>query len=185
MYGIDVLEKEHEQILRFTGIIRRFLIRALEGDVLFQGEVLPMIEFIRHYSDAHHHGKEEDILFRYMLEDLGPVVEKIVRQGMLVEHDQARNIVRNLDEARKKWEKEETKENFLDVFGLLYNYAFLLEAHAERENTVVYPFAERNLSAERLEAVDKETAIFEREHGERRDRYLKELDRWEEILKNQ
>ena len=72
MYGIDVLINEHEQILRFTGIIRRYLVKALEGEVLFQDEVLPMIEFIRNYSDAHHHGKEEDILFRYMLADLGP-----------------------------------------------------------------------------------------------------------------
>ena len=184
MYGIDVLMKEHEQILRFTGIIRRYLIKALEGEVLFQDEVLPMIEFIRHYSDAHHHGKEEDILFHYMLEDLGPVAEKIVRQGMFAEHDQARNIVRNLDEARQLWEKEPTDEHLLDVFGLMYNYAFLLEAHADRENAVVYPFAERNLSPERLEAVDRETAIFEKEHEGRREKYLKELDRWEELLKN-
>ena len=184
MYGIDVLMKEHEQILRFTGIIRRYLVKALEGEVLFQDEVLPMIEFIRNYSDAHHHGKEEDILFRYMLEDLGDVAEKIVRQGMFAEHDQARNIVRNLDEARQAWEKEPTKEHLLDVFGLMYNYAFLLEAHADRENAVVYPFAERNLSAERLEAVDLETKAFETEHAHRREKYLKELDRWEGLLEN-
>ena len=184
MYGIDVLMQEHEQILRFTGIIRRYLVRALEGEVLFQDEVLPMIEFIRNYSDAHHHGKEEDILFRYMLEDLGPVAEKIVRQGMFAEHDQARNIVRNLDEARKTWEAEPTNDHLLDVFGLMYNYAFLLEAHAERENAVVYPFAERNLRPERLEAVDRKTKAFENEHALRREKYLKELDRWEGLLEN-
>ena len=31
----------------------------------------------------HHHGKEEKILFRHMLEKLGPVAEKLVRNGML------------------------------------------------------------------------------------------------------
>lgn len=50
----------------------------------------------------------------------------------------------------------------MDVVGLLYNYAFLLEAHAGRENTVVYPFAEKNLPAERLKAVDEETAFEEK-----------------------
>ena len=125
MYGIDVLMKEHEQILRFTGIIRRYLVKALEGEVLFQDEVLPMVEFIRNYSDAHHHGKEEDILFRYMLEDLGDVAEYIVRQGMFVEHDQARNIVRNLDEARQVWEADPTEEHLLDVFGLMYNLSLI------------------------------------------------------------
>ncbi|MDD7363586.1 MAG: hemerythrin domain-containing protein [Peptoniphilus sp.] len=182
MYGIDVLENEHAQILRFTSIIRRFLVRALEGEVLFDGEVASMIDFIRHYSDAHHHGKEEEILFRYMLEDLGPVAEKIVRQGMLVEHDQARNIVRRLDEARVRYEEEKTTENLLDVFGLLYNYAFLLEAHAERENTVVYPFAEKNLSEARLEHIDEETKAFEKEHALRSEHYLNELDRWETMI---
>lgn len=182
MYGIDVLVNEHDQILRFTSTLRGLLIRALEGDIRFKGEVSSMTAWIREYADNHHHGKEEKILFRYMLEDLGKVAEKIVRQGMLVEHDQARNVVMNLDDAYARYRDDPSEENFLDVFGLLYHYAFLLEAHAERENKVVYPFAEKNLSKERLARIDEETKAFEEEFADRREAALKELDRFENLL---
>lgn len=142
-----------------------------------------MIDFVRNYADAHHHGKEELILFNYMLEDLGPVAEKVVRQGMLVEHDQARHIISSLEEHYTDYEQDSSTAKLVDVVGLLYNYAFLLEAHATRENTVVYPFAEKNLTESRLQTVDEETKAFEENHRERREHYLGELQRFEKTLK--
>lgn len=182
MYGTDVLEKEHDTILRFTSFIRGAIGKTLEGERDIIKEVPAMIDFVRNYADAHHHGKEELILFNYMLEDLGPVAEKVVRQGMLVEHDQARHIISSLEEAYGAYEEDRSTEKLVDVVGLLYNYAFLLEAHANRENTVVYPFAEKNLSEDRLKSVEEETKAFEEEHGERREYYLKELERFEKSL---
>lgn len=182
MYGIKVLEEEHDNILRFTTFIRGAIGEVLEGNRDIIKEVPAMIDFVRNYADAHHHGKEELILFNYMLEDLGPVAEKVVRQGMLVEHDQARHIISSLEENYVAYEQDPSTAKLVDVVGLLYNYAFLLEAHASRENTVVYPFAEKNLSAERLEAVNKETEDFEEEHRERREYYLRELERLEKTL---
>lgn len=182
MYGIKILEEEHDNILRFTTFIRGAIGKVLEGDRDLLKEVPVMIDFVRNYADDHHHGKEELILFNYMLEDLGPVAEKVVRQGMLVEHDQARHIISSLEEAYAGYEKDPSTEKLVDVIGLLYNYAFLLEAHASRENTVVYPFAEKNLSDGRLQAVDEETKAFEEKHGERREYYLRELERLEKTL---
>lgn len=183
MYGIKVLEEEHDNILRFTTFIRGAIAKVLEGDRSILKDVPAMIDFVRNYADAHHHGKEELILFNYMLEDLGPVAEKVVRQGMLVEHDQARHIISSLEEHYVAYEQDPTTAKLVDVVGLLYNYAFLLEAHATRENTVVYPFAEKNLSESRLKTVDEETKAFEENHRERREHYLGELQRFEKTLK--
>lgn len=91
MYGIEILEKEHENILNFTNILEEKFINILDGkeniDINFFEKA---INFIRVYADGHHHKKEEDILFKYMLEDLGPLAEKLISSGMLVEHDLAR-----------------------------------------------------------------------------------------------
>ncbi|MDQ0508788.1 Uncharacterized conserved protein [Aedoeadaptatus ivorii] len=182
MYGIEVLVREHDNILRFTRVIRRYLLRAMDGEILFLDELSGMIDFIRNYSDAHHHGKEEEILFHYMLEDGGDVAEKIVRQGMLVEHDQARGIVRDLEAARIAYESEASAAHLLDIFGLLYAYVRLLEAHAARENEVVYPFGERALSEEKKASVDAETRAFEEEGASVKEKQLSALARWEEIL---
>ncbi|MCD1146658.1 hemerythrin domain-containing protein [Peptoniphilus sp. KCTC 25270] len=163
MYGIEILVYEHDQILVLTKTIRKWMESILHGEEILAEEVRDFIDIIRNYTDAHHHGKEEEILFSYMLKELGPVAEKVVRQGMLVEHDQARGIVRDWEEALNRWEENPTEEGKVDLIGLGYSYARLLEAHATRENDVVYPFAERNLSEESKEKVDELSRSYEEE----------------------
>lgn len=52
---------------------------------LVQETLRECIDFGRNYADKHHHGKEEKILFRIMMENMGPVADKLIRNGMLVE----------------------------------------------------------------------------------------------------
>ena len=158
MYGIEILVKEHENILRLTKIIRKMLIKSLNEDKKICVEDFKIVvEIIKNYTDAHHHGKEEEILFKYMLEEIGPVAQKIIRNGMLVEHDQARHSARNLSNSLKNYENENSTENFLDLLGFSFKYLTLLEDHAARENTVVYPFAEKTLKKETKLKIDEES----------------------------
>ncbi len=79
MYGIDILMKEHENILVFTDFLRSISADILEGKPVDAPLLRECLEFARNYADKHHHGKEEKILFRIMMENMGPVAEKLIR----------------------------------------------------------------------------------------------------------
>ena len=106
-----------------------------------------IIDFVRNYADNHHHKKEEKILFVKMVEELGEPAEKAVKQGMLVEHDLGRLHIRELVEALDKLKAGE-EEAKLDVIANAISYSHLLTRHIDKEDRVIYKFAERNLKRE-------------------------------------
>lgn len=165
MYGIDLLVKEHENIIAFTDYLRRLCCNVLEGKEVDVKSFYECVEFGRNYADKHHHGKEEKVLFRYMLERLGPVAEKLVRNGMLVEHDLGRYHMGELVSALKKYEQEPTIENKLSIITNASGYADLLKRHIEREDNVCYAFALRMLGDEDKKAIDDETKEFEKQQS--------------------
>lgn len=162
MYGIEILEREHENILNFTNILEEKFINILDGkddiDLKFFEKA---INFIRVYADGHHHKKEEDILFKYMLEDLGDLADKLIRSGMLVEHDLAMFTTLELEKALKAYEPNPSTKNKLDIIGHGMAYVYLLRRHAEKENQVLYPFAAKNLSEKRLDLINEESKAYE------------------------
>ena len=113
------------------------------------------------YADHLHHGKEEKILFKVMLEKLGPVADKLIRNGMLVEHDLGRLHMNELLEAADRYEKDPSTLNKLDIITNAAGYATLLNRHIGKEDEVVIYFCERALSAEDKERVDAETKEFD------------------------
>lgn len=163
MYGIDLLIEEHEKILRFTDFLRKLCCDILSGQEVDLEKFREAVEFGRNYADKHHHGKEEKILFRYMTEELGMTAEKLIRNGMLVEHDLGRYHVRELVKALDAYEQEKTTEGKLDIITHATGYAELLKRHIEKENAVVFTFAERMLSDATKAKIDEETESFERE----------------------
>lgn len=163
MYGIELLMEEHQNILKFTDYVKVLCCNVLETGKLNTKDFRECIEFGRNYADKQHHGKEEKILFRIMTENLGAVAEKLIRNGMLVEHDLGRFHVGELEEALNKYDENPTTETKLAVITYASGYADLLRRHIEKEDTVVYTFAERSLSDELKTQVDKETKDFEEE----------------------
>lgn len=161
MYGIDLLMREHENILAFTGYLRGICAGILKGEPVDTGLIRECIDFARNYADKHHHGKEEKILFRIMLENLGPVAEKLIRNGMLVEHDLGRLYVTELENAVNEYDKDHEEDHKLDIIANAIGYGALLKRHIEKEDGVAYTYALRALSEDRLKAVDEETVLFE------------------------
>ncbi|WP_077610380.1 hemerythrin domain-containing protein [Clostridium sp. Marseille-P2415] len=163
MYGIDILMKEHENILSFTGLLRSICSGILEGKPVETSLLRECVDFARNYADKHHHGKEEKVLFRIMLENMGPVAEKLIRNGMLVEHDLGRLYVSELEKAIEEYEKNPGTEPKLDIISNAVGYGALLKRHIEKEDEVAYTFAARALSEDQLKAVDDETESFEKQ----------------------
>jgi hemerythrin-like domain-containing protein len=119
-----------------------------------------MIDFIKKYADAHHHGKEEKFLFKEMQSHLGRIGANLITHGMLVEHDYGRMYIGELSDSllRVKNRDEESK---LDVIANAIGYANLLAKHIAKENAAVYSYGAKNLPKEILEDVDKKSEEFE------------------------
>ena len=132
----------------------------LKGDDINYEHFNMIIGFIRNYADGHHHNKEEIILFNRMVEHLGALGEKTIKNGMLVEHDLGRLYVNSLEEALVKV-KSGDEEAKLDVIANAIGYSDLLERHKTKEDNVIYKFAERQLSKEIMEQIDKEALEYE------------------------
>lgn len=162
MDSIRLMMEEHQYILRMLTVVRKACYQVLQGETIDYEDFDRMIDFIRNYADAHHHGKEEKLLFHEMVAHLGPLGNKLITHGMLVEHDLGRLFIGDLREALNRV-KDGDEESRLDVIANAIGYTHLLKRHIEKEDSVVYSFAERQLPREVLEAVELKTQEFEAE----------------------
>lgn len=160
MYSIEIMMEEHKNILRMLKVIRKACNKILKGEVICYEDFDKIIDFVRTYSDAHHHGKEEKILFKEMVDNLGDIGKNLVTHGMFVEHDFGRLFISELEEALKRV-KSGDEESKLDVIANAASYANHMARHINKEDNVVYTFAERQLAPEVLQRVDKESELFE------------------------
>ena len=146
-----------------------------------QEDFAAAIDFIRNYADHHHHKKEEEHLFKAMVANMGKIGENLVTHGMLVEHDLGRGHVLALTEALERFRQDPSDDNRLDIIAEAMGYAALLDRHIEKENTVVYPFAERSLSPEIFADINAASAAFEADSAEQalRDKYTAIANRLE------
>lgn len=180
MYGIELLIEEHQNILKFTDYINQMCCSIIEGQEVNVEAFRECLDFGRNYADHQHHGKEEKILFRIMLEKLGPVAEKLIRHGMLVEHDLGRFHISELEEALNRYERKQSVQGKLDIITHAAGYASLLKRHIEKEDGAVYTFAERMLSEDDKKLVNEETKQFEEEASNNhiQEKYTEMLKAW-------
>lgn len=181
MYSIDLMVKEHENILKLIDVIRNACCEILDGAEVNVEDFEKMIQFARNYADKHHHGKEEIILFSKMTEHLGVLAEKLINHGMLVEHDLGRLHISELETSLYQYRDNPKTIYKLGIIGGAAGYANLLTRHIDKENNAVFKFAENNLSSEVLESVDELIKDFEKNAEEQcvQEKYLgilKELE---------
>jgi hemerythrin-like domain-containing protein len=161
MDSIRLMMEEHQNILRMLAIVRSACYKILQGRVIDYGDFDHIIDYIRSYADAHHHGKEEKLLFHEMTQHLGTLGDKLITHGMLVEHDLGRLYIQELKEALNRVIAGDDVSR-LDVIANAVSYTGLLKRHIEKEDSVVYTFAKRQLPPEVLDKVNQETIEFER-----------------------
>ncbi len=171
MSGIEILVREHQNILKVVKAIRQSAIQAMNDGAVDTKNFWEYLDFIRNYADKHHHGKEEKILFKIMTETLGAAAEKLIKHGMLVEHDMGRLYAQNLETALRSYENQPNDDARVDIIANAVAYGELLQRHIDKEDNVVYPFAERQFSKEILEKVNQDTEVFEKEEAAVREHY--------------
>jgi len=161
MYSIELMVEEHENILKLLTVIRKACCGILDGQEVIDGDFRKIISFARNYADKHHHGKEEQILFQEMTQNLGLVGVNLIQHGMLVEHDLGRLHITELEKALDQYREDPQTLYKLNILTEAAGYTNLLERHIDKENQIVYPYAEKNLSPDILQSVDERVRLFE------------------------
>ena len=182
MNAIEIMMEEHQYILRMLKVVRKACYKVLQGSEIDYEDFNLIIDFIRNYADGHHHNKEEIMLFNRMVENLGALGEKTIKYGMLVEHDLGRLYVNNLVTALEKT-KEGNEEAKLDVIANAISYTDLLNRHIDKEDNVIYKFAQRELKNDILELVDMECVDYEKNNTHVKDENILILERLEKKYK--
>ncbi len=162
MDSIQLMVDEHVYIKKMLKVVREACNKILQGEDICYEDFEKMIDFIRNYADKHHHGKEEVLLFNRMIEEIGDLADKLVRLGMLIEHDYGRLYIMQLEEAL---DKVKNGEDFykIDVVANAVGYTNLLARHIDKEDTVVYEFAKKYLKDETINLINEECVKFEEE----------------------
>lgn len=163
MYSVELMVEEHDNILRLLTVIETACCGVLEGKEVAHDDFRSMITFARNYADKHHHGKEEQIFFQEMTTHLGAIGVKLIQHGMLVEHDLGRLHLMELEKALEQHEADAKTLFKLNILSEAMGYVSLLRRHIEKENQLVYTYAEKNLAPDILQSVDQRIHIFEEE----------------------
>ncbi|WP_300410629.1 hemerythrin domain-containing protein [Lagierella sp.] len=180
MKSIEVLVLEHEEISRLLERLEEECVKILEGSEIDYEFFENSIEFIRDFADRVHHMKEEDILFKHMSETLGVPAQKLINSGMLVEHQMGRHYITELEKHLETFRTQGDITDKLQIISYTMSYVNLLRMHIEKENTVVYPFGEKNLPKEVIEKVEEESTKRQEEdkvEEDRKEKLLKKIFR--------
>ncbi len=137
----QALVDEHRLILRMIALLEKNAPLTAEGNYLNWQFYLDGVDFIRQYADRFHHAKEEDVLFKALI-DNGMPREHSPVAAMLMEHDLGRDFVRAMAAA-----VHDAQSGFSSSYQIIADnalgYAALLRDHISKEDDILYPLAER------------------------------------------
>lgn len=134
---VKKLVAEHQWILRLLALIPALIERCdlnLDED---QQRMHGAVDFIRSYADKYHHAKEEDILFKYFDENLD------ILQVMHEDHKTARAHVAAIHTAIGSRDGDSLASH-------LTAYGELLKDHIKREDEILYPWLDKQLSMQQV-----------------------------------
>ncbi|HEX3048007.1 MAG TPA: hemerythrin domain-containing protein [Bacillota bacterium] len=129
---IKKLMEEHERIKRLLALIPGINDYVLNVGLDYK-IINDCIYFIRNYADKFHHAKEEEILFKFATGN-----QEII-WAMIQEHQNGRNYIKSVTEGLEAGNRQK-------VAGGLSDYCELLQQHIKKEDEILYPWIDRNLS---------------------------------------
>jgi hemerythrin-like domain-containing protein len=138
------LMNEHEAILSAIQILERMVAATEKTASVETKDIHEFIEFLKEFADKCHHGKEEGFLFPAMVgagvpDKGGPI------GVMLAEHAQGRKLIRDMEESISP------AVDRIMFAQAARDYTHLMRNHIQKENTVLFPMADRMLSETQLE----------------------------------
>ena len=157
MTPIEILKHEHEVILMVLDAAQREA-ETLGATATVDAErIRKFLDFFRNFADRCHHAKEENHLFRRMIErgfpsEAGPIAV------MLADHDQGRAYLKAVEQSLPAASGGD-ESAVGAISGHLREYVDLLRQHIDKENNVLYVMADQILAeqdqSELSEAFDR------------------------------
>ncbi len=168
---------EHALIVIMLEVMRKVAERLRKGEEVRQEHLTKMVDFLRNFVDKCHHGKEEAVLFPEMLKN--PANAKLINE-LLGEHQTGRDFIRGIADSAGKY-----RPGSPDAIHIAVNaedYVSLIIEHIKKENQILFPIADKELSEQEQEQIEERFEKLEREvigegkheeyHG-----WLKELEK--------
>lgn len=110
------------------------------------------IDFIRNYADKYHHAKEEDEAFKYFDKNLDMI--KVIQN----DHTRVRAHVKEMLQAIKNKDKKALAEH-------LKAYSKILPEHIKKEDEILFPWMDRNLSIKQVGQLYSKFNEIDEEYG--------------------
>jgi hemerythrin-like domain-containing protein len=165
MTPVEILKEEHELIMIMLRILEKVCANIEAGESMNAENVGMILDFFKSFADIFHHAKEEALLFPAM-EEAGVQGEGGPIGVMLSEHSRGRGLVKSMKESFEKCASGD-----LESLPLFINnaraYITLLSGHIAKENNVLFPMAERQITMTRQqELIDGFERVERDEIGE-------------------
>jgi hemerythrin-like domain-containing protein len=166
------LVDEHRLIKRWITLIPEFVenldVESEQGRRL----ILDGIDLIRSYADKYHHAKEEEILFKYFDETAD------ILKAMHADHAHARSLVKEMLVAVEKRDRKTIAEK-------LMAYRELLTEHIRKEDEILYPWMDNQLSTHQVGELFSKFDEVDRQIDVSPVKYAGFIDQLEKKFKNQ
>jgi len=175
MNPIDLLREEHRAVLTVSDALSAMCDMLSAGTNVDPEHFERAISFIKTYADKSHHFKEEEVLFPLM-EKAGVAKDKMLADSITTEHDLGRGYVRGMTEALVSYSMGDMDAAH-PICENVRRYVRLIKSHIAKEEEIIFPLAESELSAEHKERLAREfERINEELGGERHDEMIGILD---------
>ena len=165
MKATDILMEEHRVIERVLAALERATHRLSRGEEVYLRFFTGTTVFIKGFTDACHHKKEEAVLFPALVENglskvSGPVAV------MLAEHEEGRRLAQGMRQATERFQAGDIRMRETLVQNAKA-YISLLRQHIIKEDKVLFPLADKVIPVAQQEQI---LSAFERygldENGE-------------------
>ncbi len=161
--SVAKLEKEHVYIHKvvdsFPGLLKKIEAGSLPDPELLRS----IVDFMRTYADKCHHGKEEAILFPYLVEH-GVPGQGCPIHALLAEHIKGREWVKKIEESADSLAKDPagTKKALIETLQALIA---LYQNHIWKEDYLLFPMTMKVLKAPELIVLEERFAKVDQELG--------------------
>ncbi len=164
------LVDEHVLIKRLVAMIPELIDNLDVASEEGRQAIIDGVDFIRSYADKYHHAKEEEILLKYFDEDLD-IIKTIYK-----DHETGRAHVRAVLKALDDRDKEAVSEH-------LNAYRELLTEHIRKEDEILYPWMDRNLSITQIGELFSKFSGKDEESGDAPKKYEGLINKLEQKFK--
>jgi hemerythrin-like domain-containing protein len=157
MKPTEDLVQEHKAIKVVLGIMKNIADNIAEGKGVDVEDLEKIVDFLRTFADKCHHEKEEDALFPAMVSagmsrHSGPIAV------MFEDHMLGRKYISDIENALNNYRDDKSVK---PIEIAMLNYVYLLKGHILKEESILFPMADRILSEMTQHHISKRFEIIE------------------------